>query len=76
MSKVYLNYQRNNIALCNLFRVLCLYSDSLLKPLPQLDRFARLSINAGIDASDNINFNEKIKRIFSLGKLIKHINLR
>lgn len=54
---------------------MCLYSDSLLIPLPQRNHFARLSINAGIDANDNVN-NEKIERIFSLGKLIEHLNLR
>lgn len=55
---------------------MCLYSGSLLIPLPQLNHFARLSINAGIDANDNVNYNEKIERIFSLGKLIEHLNLR
>lgn len=51
----------NEIILLFAIQFMCLYSDSLLIPLSQLNHFARLSINAGIDASDNINYIEKIK---------------
>lgn len=60
VAKVY-TFITNEIILLFAIQFMCLYSDSLLIPLSQLNHFARLSINAGIDASDNINYIEKIK---------------
>lgn len=77
VSKVNLDYQRNYILLFAIHSEFCVctrYSESLLIPLSRVDHFARLSINTGIDASDNMNLNEK--RILDLEKLIEHLNLR
>lgn len=60
VAKVY-TFITNEIILLFAIQFMCLYSDSLLIPLSQLNHFARLLINAGIDASDNINYIEKIK---------------
>lgn len=55
---------------------MCLYFDFLLIFLFLFNYFVRLLINVGIDVSDNINYIEKIKWIFSLGKFIEYLNLR